>query len=349
MHYVYPSNSGAGVTVYVIDGGVNVKHNEFEGRAKWGKTFVKDEGHTDLKGHGTHVAGTIASRRYGVAKKASIIAVKTHNAQGRGATSRDIAGVEWAVNDARRLNSKRGHKGTVFNLSLGGGRSRAMEDVVNNAVRAGMHVVTAAGNDNVDACTHSPASASLPITVAASTKDDTLAGYSNYGRCVDVIAPGSAVLSTGINGRDSTAIKSGTSMATPHVSGLVAHFLSIYPHRTFDPQALSEDSLSVPSDSYFASALIAAQESLYEFLTYFMPSAHFGLYHRTINQAESQVTQAHISPQKMKKALLALAVKGKISKPLPRDTPNILAYNNYIHGQPDIWEEQQFDAEIEMS
>ena len=226
--------------VYVIDSGVNIHHQEFEGRARWGKTFLPSEGNRDLHGHGSHVAGTVASRKYGVAKKAQIIAVKVLDKNNAGTAARTIAGIDWVVSDASLRMQAAGAKGTVINMSLGGAPSRAKDDAANKAFRAGFHVVIAAGNEHKDACLHSPASASLPITVGSITREDKLAASSNYGKCVDILAPGDKVLSIGNVGTDSERILSGTSMATPHVAGLIAHFLSAYPSRYFNPYASSE-------------------------------------------------------------------------------------------------------------
>ncbi|KAL1924016.1 uncharacterized protein VTP21DRAFT_7051 [Calcarisporiella thermophila] len=240
--YIYDANSGNGVTAYVIDTGVYIQHPEFQGRARWGATFASD-GNTDGHGHGTHVAGTIASKTYGVAKKASIVAVKVLNAQGSGTNSDVIAGINWAAND-----SKKNKKHTsVANMSLGGGASTAVDNAVNSAVDAGLSIVVAAGNNNGDACNNSPARASKAVTVAASDVNDKKASFSNYGRCVHIIGPGVNVLSTWKNGGTNTI--SGTSMASPHIAGLAAHFLSQQPRdpialRTFLQQVATKDAIS---------------------------------------------------------------------------------------------------------
>ena len=105
---MYPINSGKGVTAYVIDSGVNIKHVEFEGRAKWGKSFIPSEGHTDYKGHGTHVAGTIASRKYGVAKKAEIVSIKVLDKSGHGSSSSSISALNWIARDVKTRASRAG-------------------------------------------------------------------------------------------------------------------------------------------------------------------------------------------------------------------------------------------------
>lgn len=185
---------------YVIDTGIFIGHEEFEGRASWGKTMPKNDVDEDGNGHGTHCAGTIASRKYGVAKKANVIAVKVLGSNGSGSTSDVAGGIEWAFNDALKkkkealaelkATGKTKHKGSVANMSLGGGKSTVLDRAVNAAVQGGVHFAVAAGNENADACNGSPSGASLPVTVGASTLADERAYFSNHGECVDVFAPG---------------------------------------------------------------------------------------------------------------------------------------------------------------
>lgn len=239
MHYNYVSTAGEGVMVYVIDTGVFIQHVEFEGRARWGTTFFPEEGHDDLVGHGTYVAGTVASRLYGVAKKAEVTSVKVFSVERPSGAGVMIAALEWAAKDAKALAKTRGKalKGTVVNMSLSGAKLRSLNEAAEKAVKAGMHVVAAAGNDKKDACTGSPASSEKVITVGASNIHDARASFSNYGPCVDVFAPGEDILSLGYKRRDETDVMNGTSMAAPHVAGLVSYFLSIHPHGTFNPQS----------------------------------------------------------------------------------------------------------------
>ncbi|KAJ2665879.1 proteinase B [Coemansia sp. RSA 1199] len=229
--YVHDPEGGKDITVYVVDTGVNVNHVDFEGRARWGKTVPINDVDEDMNGHGTHVAGTIAGGRFGVAKSAEVVAVKVLGSNGSGSMSDVVSGVEFTVKehrkaaaDAQRDGKK--HKGSVANMSLGGGFSRALNLAVEAAVRAGVHYAVAAGNDNRDACSYSPASAPNAITVGATTITDERAWFSNYGKCVDVFAPGKDILSTWIGSRHSTNSISGTSMASPHVAGLAAYLLS---------------------------------------------------------------------------------------------------------------------------
>ncbi|KAJ3040248.1 serine protease [Rhizophlyctis rosea] len=215
--YTYPASAGEGVNVYVIDTGIHIAHPEFEGRAKIGKTVVKDND-KDGNGHGTHVAGTIGSRSYGVAKKATLIAVKVLDSRGYGDTSGVIEGIEFVATEGPK--SAKGGKKAVANMSLGGPASKALDRAVQGAIKAGVVFAVAAGNSGRDACKLSPAGVKEAITVAASDKNDRIASFSEKGECVDVIAPGVDITSTWNDGKINTI--SGTSMASPHVAGVVA-------------------------------------------------------------------------------------------------------------------------------
>jgi cerevisin len=221
--YQYPASAGSGVDVYIIDTGINVDHEDFEGRAKWGKTIPLFDLDIDGNGHGTHCAGTIGSKTYGVAKNATLIAVKVLRTSGFGTNSDVIKGVEWVTKQHRR-KARIGRK-SVANMSLGGGRSMTLERVVDKAVAAGVHFSVAAGNDAEDACEYSPAAAKGPITVGASTVEDGMAFFSNHGKCVDIFAPGLDIKSTWIGSPVAVNTISGTSMASPHVAGVLALYL----------------------------------------------------------------------------------------------------------------------------
>lgn len=232
--YEYDPSGGQGVTVFVLDTGIYTDHVEFEGRASWGITLTNERNELDEHGHGTHCAGTVASRAYGIAKKANVVGVKVAYKDGSGNTSDIIAGVEYVRQQHLLLSRTKGseHKGSVISMSLGGPRSRALNAVIASAVAAGVHAVVAAGNDNDDACKSSPSSSEEAITVGASDIKDTRASFSNQGPCVDVFAPGVDVLSTWIGDPRAKLTGSGTSMATPHVAGLIAYFLSLGPNTT---------------------------------------------------------------------------------------------------------------------
>ncbi|KAI1122916.1 subtilisin-like protease PR1K [Nemania abortiva] len=219
--YTYDDSAGEGVCAYVVDTGIDVTHPEFEGRA----TFVSnqvDNDDTDGNGHGTHVAGTIGSKTYGVAKKVSLFAVKVLNASGSGSTSGVIAGMDFVISDAPSRDCP---NGVVVNLSLGGGVSSAVNEAAASVVSAGNFMAVAAGNEATDASSSSPASEPSVCTVGATDMTDALSSYSNYGSLVDVLAPGSDIESTWPGGE--TNIISGTSMASPHVAGIGAYFLGL--------------------------------------------------------------------------------------------------------------------------
>jgi subtilisin family serine protease len=201
--------TGAGVHAYIIDTGIWTMHAEFGGRANNPFDALHLTGE-DCNGHGTHVAGTIGAATYGIAKAVSLHGVRVLGCGGLGLNSDVIAGVDWVR--ANRIDP------AVANMSLGGGKSAALDQAVTNLWNSGVFLAVAAGNDNVDACTQSPSGAPSVFTVAASTKTDAKASFSNWGTCVEAYAPGSAIVSTYLGG--TTMSLSGTSMASPHVAGV---------------------------------------------------------------------------------------------------------------------------------
>ncbi|MGR4878978.1 S8 family serine peptidase [Streptomyces sp. LARHCF249] len=215
--YTYP-NRADGITVYVLDTGINTRHREFGGRARAGYNglFLQTSG--DCNGHGTHVAATVGGQTYGVAKGVSLVSVKVADCRGAGRLSAMVGGIEWMVRHAA------GHPATpaVANMSMGGSRSRALETAVARAVASGITFVVAAGNDGKDACAGSPASVPQAVTVGATDAEDRRARFSNHGRCVDLSAPGVSVVSAWKGSTTATARSSGTSMAAPHVAGVAA-------------------------------------------------------------------------------------------------------------------------------
>ncbi|KAJ4354147.1 uncharacterized protein N0V89_005880 [Didymosphaeria variabile] len=235
-NYVYDLTAGQGSFAYVIDTGIRTTHNDFQGRAVWGNNFAGDKIDTDANGHGTHVAGTIGSRTYGVAKRTTLVAVKVLDATGSGSLSNVIAGIQWAIQNA----TDSGRIGrAVANLSLGGPTtSSATNAAVAEAVRAGLFVAVAAGNDAQSASLTSPASEPTVCTVGATDRNDVFASFSNYGSLVDILAPGVDIMSTWYTTDNATAVLSGTSMATPHVAGLGAYLLTLEGPRT--PEALCQ-------------------------------------------------------------------------------------------------------------
>ncbi|KAF4232221.1 hypothetical protein CNMCM6805_010057 [Aspergillus fumigatiaffinis] len=215
--YIYDSDeTGAGVTVYIIDTGIKTDHKEFEtangSRAVWGKTIPTGASDSDNQGHGTHVAGTIAGETCGVAKDAKVVAVKVFpDHSGSTDTHTIIKGMEWAVNDAQSRHDL-DIKKTVMNMSLGGGYSQVMDRAVDATVQAGMVVVVAAGNSGQDADLFSPARSPHALTVGAIDETDAMPWWSNWGQILDFNAPGVNIVSCGINNKNETKALSGTSM-----------------------------------------------------------------------------------------------------------------------------------------
>lgn len=216
---------GTGVTAYVIDTGVRNSHSEFGGRSSNGYDFIDNDGTSnDCNGHGTHVAGTIGGSTYGVAKNVSIVGVKVLGCTGSGSTSGVIQGINWVANQAQSDGGP-----SVANMSLGGGISTATDNAVENAVSSGITFVVAAGNDNSSACNYSPARAPSAVTVGSTTSSDARSSFSNYGSCLDIYAPGSSITSAWHTSNSATNTISGTSMASPHVAGVVALILDENP------------------------------------------------------------------------------------------------------------------------
>ena len=213
------NQDGTGVRAYILDTGIRTSHVEFGGRATVGYDAIGDgQNGQDCHGHGTHVAGTVGGAEYGVARAVNLVAVRVLNCQGSGTWSQVIAGIDWVKNNAV--------KPAVANMSLGGGFSSSVNNAVANAVSAGVVFAVAAGNSNANACNYSPASAPSALTVGATTSSDARASYSNYGTCLDLFAPGSSITSAWYTSNTATAVLSGTSMASPHVAGSAALYLS---------------------------------------------------------------------------------------------------------------------------
>lgn len=226
--YNYTTNAAA-VRAYVIDTGIRTTHTQFGGRASNGWDFIDNDAVAqDCDGHGTHVAGTIAGSTYGVAKGAKLIGVRVLNCEGSGYTSGVIAGIDWVTAHAIRP--------AVANMSLGGAASAILDLAVNRSIAHGIPYVVAAGNENANACAASPARVPMAITVGASGgtsgTSDARAGFSNYGPCLDIFAPGVAIRSSVPSGSTATAVLNGTSMASPHVAGAAALVLAAHPGYT---------------------------------------------------------------------------------------------------------------------
>jgi len=219
------TTTASNVNTYIIDTGVLSTHTEFTGRMGSGYTAISDgRGTTDCNGHGTHVAGTVAGNTFGLAKGARVFPVRVLGCNGSGTNSGVIAGMDWVA--ANHI------KPAVANMSLGGGASTATDNAVTAMHNAGVVVVVAAGNDNGDACTKSPARAPLAITVGSTTSTDARSSFSNFGTCLDIYAPGSSITSAWFTSASATNSISGTSMAAPHVAGAAALYLANNPNAT---------------------------------------------------------------------------------------------------------------------
>ncbi len=216
-------NNGAGVNAYVIDTGVLTTHWEFQGRASNIYDFEHEGNGVDCNGHGTHVAGTIGGQTFGVARMVRLFGVRVLNCQGTGTWSDVIDGVNYVTWHHGRP-AQQGIP-ALANMSLAGGENRAVEAAVRNSIRAGVTYVVAAGNGNSDAGNYSPAGVAEAITVGATNQSDSRAAFSNYGSTLDLFAPGVSIPSAWIGNDLMIATATGTSMAAPHVAGVVALYL----------------------------------------------------------------------------------------------------------------------------
>lgn len=223
-------SEGENVNIYVLDSGARISHKDFRNRITPGKNFSPDQAEDDVNdcnGHGSHVASLCAGTKYGAAKKATIIPVRVYDCSNSGPLSQALEGISWTISQIKNSDRK-----SVVNLSFGGKASSVLNAAIGQLHKAGAVVVVAAGNENQNACGLSPGSAKEAITIGASNPDDTYASYSNYGSCVDLISPGTGIPGAYFSSDTAERLMTGTSMAAPLVSGMVATFLSQYSNAT---------------------------------------------------------------------------------------------------------------------
>ncbi|KAI1204505.1 oryzin precursor [Annulohypoxylon truncatum] len=228
--YVYDSRAGEGTYAYILDTGLLTTHEEFKGRASLGYNAVGGV-FVDEVGHGTHVAGTLGGKTYGVAKKAKLISVKIF-AGYRSSVSNLLQGFEWAVSN---ITSENRQRSSVISISAGGEARIAVNQAVEEAYNLGVLTVVAAGNADQDAQGFSPASAPDAITVGSVGRDDSRSMFSNWGELVDIFAPGENIESAWVRDNRDTRNLTGTSMSTPHISGLILYLKSVIPYRMETP------------------------------------------------------------------------------------------------------------------
>lgn len=219
------NNTGTGVKIYVVDTGIRVTHQQFGGRATYGHDAVDGSlPANDCNGHGTHVAGTAGGSTYGIAKAASLVAVRVLDCNGSGPISGVIAGLNWVIG-----NHQAGQP-AVANMSLGTGANSSLDTAVRNTIADGVSVAVAAGNGNFlgfaqNACNYSPARVAEAMTISATGQNDAKVSWANVGSCVDWFAPGSGITSAWHSSDTATRSVSGTSMSSPHTAGVAALYL----------------------------------------------------------------------------------------------------------------------------
>jgi Subtilase family/Proprotein convertase P-domain/Peptidase inhibitor I9 len=219
--------TASNVRAYIIDSGIRTTHADFGGRAVWGINTTGDGKDTDCNGHGTHVAGTVAGAKHGVAKNVTLVAVKVLNCAGSGSFAGVAAGIDWVTAQHQPGNP------AVANISLGSaGSDSAIETAVRNSIADGVVYAVASGNSGSNACNFTPARVAEAITVNATTTADARAPYSNFGTCTDLFAPGQNIRSAWNSSDTASNAVSGTSMAAPHVAGAAALLLSVTPTAT---------------------------------------------------------------------------------------------------------------------
>ncbi|PPR08198.1 hypothetical protein CVT24_001411 [Panaeolus cyanescens] len=233
LSFTYPSG-GSCATIYIVDSGINIHHVDFQGRAEWGATFGKfsdDVRFIDEIGHGTHIAGIAGSASFGVAKGVRLVGVKVVGASRHIEAGNVVQALDWVYHHSRRAN-----RPAIVNLSMTSSTAYApLDTAVSTLIKNNITVVVSAGNDNTIADNYSPVRIRSAITVGSVSINDHRSPTSNYGSAVDLFAPGLGILSTWIGSTTATHVSAGTSMAAPHIAGMGACLVCLFPHLQYPP------------------------------------------------------------------------------------------------------------------
>jgi len=247
LDFLYDPSGGIGVDIYLLDSGIDAKNPDFSHRVTKIADFTGEGGgQEDFIGHGTYIAGVIASETFGVAKKANLFDVKVSNKNGRTKLSSIISALNLILDD-----SKITQRPTLIVIPLVMKKNAVLNGAIENMVKEGIPVVVAAGNDGKQACNYSPASAKGALTVGAiDSETDSITDFSNWGACVDIFAPGLKI-PTVSNVQNKTVAKSGTSLSTGVAAGLVAYFMGMGDNGTqaIDRVIKYSNHDSIPEDS----------------------------------------------------------------------------------------------------
>ena len=234
--------TGSTVDAYIFDTGIKPDHNEFIGRIRPGfNSITAGAAPDDDNGHGTHVAGVVGGTRYGVAKGINIIPVKVLDKFGTGTFTQIIAGIDWAI-------AHHTTRPAVGNVSISGEIAVSLDEAIKRAITDGIVIAVAAGNNAEATVNTSPGRVTEAITVGSITNTDQWSAFSNFGPEVDILAPGSSITSAWHTGLNDINVVSGTSMATPHVTGAAALYLEKFPNATPDQVQQGLKTYAVPDE-----------------------------------------------------------------------------------------------------